>query len=151
MVNQVKKKAATKALSKTMLGNWIYLKAKFVTACVQKKSLIDPKDFVFKVDQSVRAKFKTMKYISVAPQLLRQSNTLRHGSLTYHTAMRKYKNTLNRAALKNLPVLSDKVSLTALLSFQCISITYFIRQGPFDRLFITSVHIYNLFCQTRSH
>ena len=88
-----KEKAATKALSNTILGNWIYLNAEFVIACVQMKSLIDPKGFVFEKYESARAKFKTMKYISMAPQLQRQSNPLRHGSLTYHTAMRKYKNT----------------------------------------------------------
>ena len=31
-----KEKAATKALSNTILGNWIYLSAEFVIACVQK-------------------------------------------------------------------------------------------------------------------
>ena len=97
---QGKEKAATKALSNTILGNWIYLNAEFVIACVQKKSLIDPKGYVFEVDESARAKFKTMKYISMAPQLQRQSNPLRHGSLTYHTAMRKYKNALKKATLK---------------------------------------------------
>ena len=97
---QGKEKAATKALFNTILGNWIYLNAEFVIACVQKKSLIDPKGYVFEVDESARAKFKTMKYISMAPQLQRQSNPLRHGSLTYHTAMRKYKNALKKATLK---------------------------------------------------
>ena len=97
---QGKETAATKALSNTILGNWIYLNAEFVIACVQKKSLIDPKGYVSEVDESAIAQFKTMKYISMAPQLQRQSNPLRHGSLTYHTEMRKYKNTLKKAALK---------------------------------------------------
>ena len=91
-----KENAATKALSNTILGNWIYLNTEFVIACVQKKSFIHPKGYVFEVDVSERTKFKTMKYISMAPQLKRQSNPLRHGSLTYHTSLRKYKNTLKR-------------------------------------------------------
>ena len=77
-----KEKAATKALSKTLLGNCIFLN-QFVTACVQKKSLIDPKEYIFEVDQSTRAKCKSIKYISVARQLLRQRTPLRHGSLAY--------------------------------------------------------------------
>ena len=95
-----KEKVATKALSNTTLGNWIYLNAEFVIPCVQKKSLIDTKDYVFEVDESPRAKFKTMKYISMALQLQRQLNRLRHGSSTYHTARRKFRNTLKKASLK---------------------------------------------------
>ena len=43
-------------------------------ACIHKKSLIDPKDYVFEVDESATAKLKTMKYMSLAPQVRRLSN-----------------------------------------------------------------------------
>ena len=99
VISQVKKKLQRRP-SITILGNCIYLNAEFEIACVQKKSLIDPKGYVFEVDDTARAKFKTVKYISLAPQLQRHSNPQRHGSLNYHTAIRKYKNNLKKAALK---------------------------------------------------
>ena len=86
-----KETLATKAVYHTTLGNWIYLKAEFITDCVKKNMLMDPKDYTFELDATARAKLRKTRFQNIAPQLQRQSQPLGAGSITYHTAIRKYK------------------------------------------------------------
>ena len=81
----------TKAVYHTTLGNWIYLKAEFITECVKRNMLMDPKEYTFELDDTARAKLRKIRFQNIAPQLQRQSQLLRAGSITYHTAIRKYK------------------------------------------------------------
>ena len=89
----------TKAVCHTTLGNWIYLKAEFITNCVKKNMLMDPKDYTFELDATARAKLRNIRFQNIAPQLQRQSQPLGAGSIPYHTAIRKYK-TAQRALKK---------------------------------------------------
>ena len=97
-----KETATTKAFFLTTQGNWTYISADFILACLKEKSLVDPKDYMFNVDVSARIKFRRIRHQSIAPQLQRQSQpmTSASGSITYHTALRKYKNALQRNFLK---------------------------------------------------
>ena len=80
----------TKAVYHTTLGNWIYLKAEFITECVKRNMLMDPKEYTFELDATARAKLTKIRFQNIAPQLQRQSQPLMAGSITYHTAIRKY-------------------------------------------------------------
>ena len=53
--------------------------------------LMDPKEYTFELDATARAKLRKIRFQNIAPQLQRQSQPLRAGSITYHTAIRKYK------------------------------------------------------------
>ena len=86
-----KERLVTKAVYHTTLGNWIYLKEEFITECVKKNMLMDPKEYTFELDATARAKLRKIRFQNIAPQLQRQSQPLRAGSITYHTAIRKYK------------------------------------------------------------
>ena len=86
-----KETLTTKAVNHTTLGNWIYLKAEFITDCVKKNMLMDPKNYFFELDATARAKLRKTRFQNIAPQLQRQSQPLGAGSITYHTAIRKYK------------------------------------------------------------
>ena len=63
--------------------------------------LMDPKEYIFELDATARAKLRKIRYQNIAPQLQRQSQPLRAGSITYHTAMRKYK-TAQKALKRNI-------------------------------------------------
>ena len=86
-----KETPVTKAVYHTTLGNWTYLKAEFIIHCVKKNMLMDPKEYTFELDATVRSKLRNIRFHTIAPQLQRQSQPLRAGSITYHTAIRKYK------------------------------------------------------------
>ena len=81
----------TKAVYHTTLGNWTYLKAEFIIDCVEKNMLIDQKEYVFELDATTMAYMRKIRFQTVAPQLQRQSQPLRSGRMTYHTAIRKYR------------------------------------------------------------
>ena len=86
-----KETPVTNAVYHTTLGNWIYLKAEFITDCVKKNMLMHPKDYTFELDATARAKLRNLGFQNIAAQLQRQSQPLGAGSISYHSAIRKYK------------------------------------------------------------
>ena len=52
---------------------------------------MDPKEYTFEVDATARAELRKTNFQTIAPQFQRQSHPLSSGSITYHTAIGKYK------------------------------------------------------------